>query len=267
MSFRGQNVLITGGASGIGRLMALRFARAGAHVVIADHDAQGGERTAAELSALGVRAEAFAIDVRDGAAVVALVSKVHEAFGVLDVLINNAGIVHGGPFEQVPVERHLAIYRVNVEGVVRVTHAFLPDLLRSRRGRLVNIASASGFLGLPNGATYASSKWAVIGLSESLRLELAERGVRNVAVTTVCPSYINTGMFDGVKPPLLMPFLTPDFIVDKIMTGIDEGAPFVKEPFGVKTLDAMKGLLPQRLFDAGAKLLGVSSSMNAWKGR
>jgi NAD(P)-dependent dehydrogenase (short-subunit alcohol dehydrogenase family) len=266
-SFSGMNVLVTGGALGIGRLMALAFAERGATLLVADKNGEGAHKVARELAARGSRAFAYAVDVTDADGVTELASQIHADVGEVSVVVNNAGIVFGGPFEQVPIDKHIATYRVNVEGLVRVTHAFFPDLLRAPRAHLVNVASASGFIGLPNGSTYASSKWAVIGFSESIRLELLERGAGHVAVTTVCPSYIGTGMFDGVKTPLLLPLLTPEGIVEKVMQGVEQGAPFVKEPFAVKTLDAMKGLLPQRAFDLGAKLLGVSTSMNAWKGR
>ena len=128
----------------------------------------------------------------------------------MDVLVNNAGIVHGGPFLDVPVERHLATYRVNVLGLVAVTHAFLPDLIASADSHLVNIASASGYIGLPHGSTYASSKWAVIGFSESLLLELELHGHRHVHVTTVCPSYVTTGLFDGARAARTTSLLSPE---------------------------------------------------------
>ena len=92
----------------------------------------------------------------------------HRDGGPIDVLVNNAGLVFGGAFLDVPLERHLTTYRVNTLGLVAMTHAFLPDLMAGRDGHVVNVASASGFIGLPFGATYASSKWAVLGFSELL---------------------------------------------------------------------------------------------------
>jgi all-trans-retinol dehydrogenase (NAD+) len=265
--FRGKTALITGAAGGIGRLMALAFAERGCDVVVADLRLDAAQAVADEVRTRGRRAFARALDVSDPEAVRALKRFVEAEVGSIDVLVNNAGIVFGGPFEQVPLERHLHTYRVNVEGPVALTHAFFTDLLRSQDAHIVNIASASGFIGLPYGATYASSKWAVIGFSESIRLELAQRNARNVAVTTVCPGYIATGMFNGVRAPRLLPVLTPEGIVEKIMQGVESGAEFVKEPFAVKTLDFMRGVLPRKVFELGAQIMGVSSSMMSWQGR
>lgn len=147
-----------------------------------------------------------------------------------------------------------------------LTHVFFTDLLESSDSHIVNIASASGYTGLPYGASYASSKWAVIGLSESIRLELAERGFEQVGVTTVCPGYIANGMFAGMKAPMLLPFLTPERIVAKIMDGVEHNAPFVKEPFAVKSVDILRAALSQRWWDKTAKALGISTSMAQWKG-
>ena len=135
--------------------------------------------------------------------------------GPITSLINNAGVVFGGEFEQVELDQHLNTFRVNSEGLMATTHAFLDDLIQAKEAYLVNIASASAFIGLPYGSTYAASKWAVVGFSESLRLELAVRKIRHVHVTSVCPSYISTGMFDGVKTPLFSPMLTPKKVVEK----------------------------------------------------
>jgi all-trans-retinol dehydrogenase (NAD+) len=265
-SFRDRTVLLTGAASGIGRLMAVAFAERGARVVVTDRDGAGAEAVARELRRHNGRAFAYPLDVTKPEAVRELRTTIERDAGCIDALVNNAGVVFGGPFERVPLEKHLTTYRVNVEGVVTLTHTFLPHLLCSRDGHLVNIASASGFIGLPNAATYASSKWAVLGFSESLRIELAERKAR-LPITVACPGYIATGMFAGVRPPLLTPLLTPDRIVSKIMRGIARNDEFVLEPFAVKTLETCKALLPRRVFERGARLLGVSSSMDSWKGR
>ncbi|MET0386229.1 MAG: SDR family NAD(P)-dependent oxidoreductase [Polyangiales bacterium] len=261
--FRGKRVLVTGAASGIGRLLAEAFATRGSEVVVVDRDAAGADATARAIKERGQKALSRALDVTKLDEIAAL----ERDLGAIDGLVNNAGVVFGGLFEQVPIEQHLNTYRVNVEGVVAMTHAFLPHLLRSDDGHIVNIASASGFIGLPYGSTYASSKWAVIGFSESLRVELSERGISNLPVTTVCPGYISTGMFAGVKTPGVMPMLTPERITAKIMEGVERNAAFVKEPFVVKTIDALKVIAPRVVFDQAAKLLGVTSSMQPWKGR
>ena len=116
------------------------------------------------------------------------------------------------------MEKHQLTYFINTLGPVALTHAFMSDFLSNTEAHIVNIASASGFVGLPYGSTYASSKWAMIGFSDSLRLEMLERGLKQVRVTTVCPSYIATGMFQGVKPPMMIPWLKPEVIVSMILS-------------------------------------------------
>ncbi len=262
----GRVVLITGGGGGIGRLLVVGFAKRGARVVVVDKDGQAAEESAAIARSLGVDSRGFELDVTDRPAIVALRDAIHRDFGRVAVLVNNAGVVFGGPLTKTPWERHKLTYDVNVFGVVAFTHTFLDDLVGETRGHLVNIASASGFIGLPFGSTYASSKWAVIGFSESVRQELLTEGHNHVKVTTVCPSYIATGMFEGVKGPLLTPILEPQEIVDKILAAVEADRAWVLEPFMVKLTPLLRELLPTALFDWAGKVFGVSTSMMHWRG-
>ena len=264
--FYGKKVLVTGAAGGIGRLMALAFASRGSEVIVADRDIDKAQKVVDEIHRIGRQAWAYQVDVSQPEQVVAFRAQVKREVGKIDVLVNNAGVVFGGVFEMVPLEKHMQTYAVNTAGLVAMTHAFFTDLLESPDSHILNIASASGFVGLPYGATYASSKWAVIGFSESIRLELAERGFDQVGVTTVCPGYISTGMFEGVEPNRLLPFLTPEKIVNSIMDVVERNAPFVKEPFMVKSSELLKGILPQKLWDKTAGMLGISTGMMHWKG-
>jgi all-trans-retinol dehydrogenase (NAD+) len=263
---KGRVVLITGAGGGIGRLMALEFAKLGARLVLVDKDGKAAEESAAIARGVGVEARGFELDVTDRPAILALREVVRRDFGRVAVLVNNAGVVFGGPLTKTPWERHKLTYDVNVFGVVAFTHAFLDDMIAEPQAHLVNIASASGFIGLPFGSTYASSKWAVIGFSESVRQELLTDGHKHVKVTTVCPSYIATGMFEGVKGPLLTPILKPQVIVDKIMAAVKAERAWVLEPFMVKLTPLLRGVLPTSLFDWAGKLFGVSTSMMHWRG-
>nr|BDT29391.1 SDR family NAD(P)-dependent oxidoreductase [Bacteriovorax sp. HI3] len=266
-NFENKKVLITGAASGIGKLMAEKLAKRGAVVFVVDMNLEAAQTVVSSIKSSGGKAHAFFADVSNLESLKKLKSDI-SALGLgLDVLVNNAGVVFGGEFEKLSLEKHLATYRVNVDGLVAMTHLFFDDLRKSKDANIVNLASASGFIGLPYGTTYASSKWAVIGFSESLRLELLERGIENVHVTTVCPSYISTGMFAGVKAPVLLPWLKPEVIVEKIIHGIEKDCAFIKEPFVVKWVDLLKGILPLKIFTFVNKLLGVSTSMTHWKGR
>jgi len=257
-----KRVLVTGGASGLGLAIARGFHAAGARVIVADLDAAALERVTADG-----RLATCAIDVGDPDSVAAARDRIHGEGGPIDVLVNDAGVVFGGAFGDVPLARHVQTYRVNLVGAVIVSHAFLPDLVARPEGHLVNIASASGFIGLPYGSTYASSKWGLIGFSDSLRLELGLAGHHHVGVTTVCPSYVATGLFAGVRPPVTTRALDPDAVAALVVRAVRRNKPFVLTPWLVKITPALRGVLPVRIFDALARLTGASTSMRNWTGR
>ncbi len=264
---KGKRVLITGGASGIGRTLAERLVPEGAELVLVDLNEQGLNETLEAIQSIGGEVAGYTLDITATDSIPRLRDRVHADLGPIDVLVNNAGVVFGGTFLDVPLQKHLQTYRVNVEGVVAMTHAFLPDLLTRPQGHVVNIASAAGFIGLPWGSTYASSKWAVVGFSESLRLELEMTGHHAVKVTAVCPSYVSTGLFEGARPAKTTSVLTPEDLAQQIVQGIKHDDIYVLTPWLVKVTPALKGLLPTRLFDAIAWALGASSSMAHWRGR
>lgn len=266
-TFTAKKILITGAASGIGKLMSQEFSKKGATVILADINIEEAQKIASSIKANGGRAHAVYMNLGDLETLKKAHAEIHAQGLEIDMLINNAGVVFGGEFEKLSLEKHLLTYKINVDGMVALTHLFFNDLRKSADAHIVNLASASGLIGLPYGSTYASSKWAVIGFSESLRLELIDRNIHNIHVTTVCPSYISTGMFQGVKAPLLLPWLKPETIVAKIIHGIENNSAFVKEPFVVKWVDLLKGLLPLKIFTIISKVLGVSTSMTHWKGR
>ena len=164
---------------GMGRLYALRAAREGAAVVVLwDVDADGLAKTAAEVTALGARAVVRQVDLADRAAIAAAAEACREE-GPLTLLVNNAGIVRGALFWEHSPERDIALTMdINALAPMYVTHAFLPDMMgdAGRPRRVLNIASAAGTVSNPRMSVYGASKWAVIGWSDSLRLELEQQG-------------------------------------------------------------------------------------------
>ncbi len=262
-----KRVLITGAARGLGKAIATAFAGEGAEVVLTDLDAEGLEAAREELESGGARCRAYPLDVTDGEAILGVRDALHRDAGTIDILVNNAGVVFGGEFLDVPLAKHRLTYRVNVEGVVAVTHAFMPDVLASPRGHLVFIASASGYVGLPRGSTYASSKWAAIGFAESIRAELKHLGKRNAGVTTVCPTYIDTGMFEGVAPPKTTGMLDPVSLAGKIVDAVKHRRVWVREPWIVKITPFLKHGLPTPVSDFLSDAFGATSSMDHWQGR
>ena len=263
----GKRVLITGGAQGIGLEMAMKFAGRGADVVIADLNEGKLPEAKAKIEALGVSAWGFPVDVTNPASIASLKAQIAAEVGPIDVLVNNAGVVFGGPFTETPLDQHFRTYEVNTFGLVAMTHAFLPDLIGRPEAHLVNISSASGFVGLPYGSTYASSKWAVIGFSESIRSELKVLGHEHVHVTIVCPSYIGTGMFEGAAAPKATNILEPDFIAEKVVHAVEQNRIHVLEPWMVKITPLLRELLPTALYDRISHLFGADTSMAQWTGR
>lgn len=269
---RGATVLITGSARGMGELYARKAAAGGAaRIALWDVNTELAEKLAAELRAPGVEVEVFAVDVSRLESIREGVAAVREKLGPVDILVNNAGIVRGVPFWQHDAERDIELtMRINTLGPMWLTREVLPDMMAdtARPKRILNIASAAGTLPNPNMSVYASSKWAMIGWSESVRLELARTGHPHVKVTTFCPSYVSTGMFEGARGPLWTPIMTPDQAASAAWNGMLRGTPMVLRPWTVKLAMFMRGLLPTRWWDgAAAKVFHVYSSMDAFVGR
>jgi short-subunit dehydrogenase len=263
----GKRVLITGGAQGIGFQMAIKFAERGADVIIADIDEEKLAAAVASLEERAIVPAAFQVDVTNPASIAAMRAHIAAEVGPIDVLVNNAGVVFGGPFTKIPLDEHFKTYEVNVLGLVAVTHAFLDDLVARPEAHLVHIASASGFIGLPFGSTYASSKWAVIGFGESIRAELNVQGHKHVHHTIVCPSYIGTGMFEGAEAPKTTSILEPAYLAEKVVLAVEHDKVHVLEPFMVKLTPLLRDLLPTGLYDRLAHLFGADTSMAQWTGR
>jgi all-trans-retinol dehydrogenase (NAD+) len=266
-TLRGKRVLVTGAASGIGKAIAQRVAAEDAELLLVDVNPRALEETGAALARNGARLRTYVLDVTDTSRMVGLREQVARDGGPIDVLVNNAGVVFGGAFLDLPMEQHLTTYRVNTIGLVAMTYAFLPDLIAGRDGHVVNMASASAFIGLPFGATYASSKWGVLGFSESLALELELQGHRHVHVTSVCPSYVSTGLFEGARAPRTTRLLTPERVADLTVRAVLANRPYMRAPWLARVTPVMKGLVPFRVFYRMTALLGVNTSMMEWRGR
>lgn len=266
-SWPGKRVLITGGAAGIGRALAERLAASGAEVLLTDIDEHRLMDTVEAVRAGGRTARGYRLDVTDADAILRVRDEIHAAGGAIDLLVNNAGVVFGGAFLSVSLDKHLATYAINTLGLVKMTHAFLPDLISRPAAHLVNIASAAGLGGLPFATTYASSKWSVIGFSESIRLELASLGHRHVKVTTVCPTYVSTGLFEGARPLRTTSLLSPERLAAQVVRAVERDRVFLRTPWLVKLIPLMNGVLPVRLVDAISGVLGAAGSMEHWTGR
>lgn len=266
-ALRHKVVAITGAARGIGLALARRFAREGAVLAAADLDPDALSEAVRSLREEGATVRGYTVDVTDPASVARFREQTVADAGGVDVLVNNAGVVFGGPFREVPIDLHRKTFEVNVMGVVHCTHAFLEDLVARPEGHVVNMSSASGLIPLPWAATYAASKWAVLGFSDSLRRELEATGRRHVRVTVVCPSYVSTGLFDGARAPAFSRILTPERVADATVRAVLRNRAAVLIPWLVRATPVLKGILPRRAFESVADLLGATGSMKDWRGR
>lgn len=270
----GTRILITGAAMGMGRLYAERAVAEGAETVILwDINKEALSET---TKALRVHADnsqeivPMLVDIGQRTAIEKAAADVIKNHGGVDIIINNAGVVRGTYFWEHENERDTEfIMKINALAPMFITHEFLKGMIDGKRpSRVVNIASAAGTLSNPKMSVYASSKWALIGWSDSVRLELKQQGYDNVKVTTVCPSYISTGMFEGVKGPLMTPIMQPDYVVNRVWHSMRAGKPMLMLPWTVHLSKVLKGILPQSWFDAIAgNIFGVYNTMDKFTGR
>lgn len=260
----GKVAVVTGGAGGLGRACARELAGAGMKLALWDLDGARAGEAAAELAAAGAEARGYAVDATDRAQVAAAAARVRAELGEVYLLDNNAGIVRGGDFAEADPAEIARTVAVNLNSYLWCTREFLPGMIARREGHLVMIASAAGLLGVPGMAVYSATKHAVIGLAESIRLELRARGLTGIGVTTVCPSFIATGMFAGAKPPLLTRWLTPERVARKTLAAVRAGRVWVHEPFLVKLVPALKALPSVALLDSLGDLLGMHRSMHGF---
>ena len=263
---RGKHILITGGASGIGKLMAHGFAREQAkRITIWDIDSNKINSLNKDWPFSECELETFCIDITDPEAIEACLEQEIFHHNKLDILVNNAGVVGGKLFSEQEIRQIKNTIDVNVLGAMFVTRLLLP--LMNKGGHIVNIASAASYTPNPKMSVYAASKWAMLGWSESIRLELKDRK-DPIRVTTICPSYINTGMFDGVRAPLITPILRPEYASDKIISAIKKNRSLKRMPFSVNLLPIVRASLPGKVFDKViGGWFGIYRSMNNFKGR
>ncbi len=193
-------VVITGAGSGLGRELALRYARAGWRVAVADIDATRAAAVAAEVRALGTDAAPFPVDVGDDASLQALRDAVRAHFGGVDHVVNNAGVASAGDVVDTALADWRWMLEINLLGVVRGCRAFVPDLVAQGRGHVVNIASFAGLAGAPGLASYSVAKAGVVALSESLRAEMALHRT-GVGVSVVCPAFFQTNLLQNFRGP------------------------------------------------------------------
>ncbi len=188
----GRNALVTGGSKGLGYAMASGLASAGANVFLINRNLEEGKTAAAQLMAnFGVDAKAYAADVSDLAQIESVVTEIVKEFNHIDILINSAGINIRGAIDQLSVEEFRKVMQINVEGTWNVSKAVVPHMKKNGSGKIINMASTLGLVGLANRTPYATSKGAVVQMTRALGLELAPF---NINVNAICPGPFLTEM-------------------------------------------------------------------------
>ncbi len=192
----GRSAIVTGGANGIGREIALRLAAAGAAVLVADRDVAGAEAVAGEVEAVGGHAVGRAVDVRDPAGCEALVAVAREAFGRLDILVTSAGIARSRAFLRTSLELWQETLAVNLTGTFLCCQAAAPAMVAAGGGRIITLASVSGQRGGTGRAAYGASKGGVITLTRVMAVELAQY---NITVNAIAPGPVETSMVAALR--------------------------------------------------------------------
>lgn len=193
----GKTALITGAARGIGRSIAIRFAEAGANIAFTVRKVDDNMKSVeAEIAALGVKVKPYVSDAADFEATHKTIELIKADFGVIDILINNAGITRDGLMMRMTEEQWDAVIDVNLKSVFNFTHAVTPIMMRQRSGSIINLTSVVGITGNAGQANYSASKAGVIGLTKSMAKEIGSRGIR---VNAIAPGFIDTDMTSALS--------------------------------------------------------------------
>ncbi|MBM3956915.1 MAG: 3-oxoacyl-[acyl-carrier-protein] reductase [Gemmatimonadetes bacterium] len=229
----GRTALVTGGAQGIGRAIALRMAEQGADVVVADVNDEAAERVAREVEARGRRSLAVHMDVSSKESVEAGVARAIEGFGRIDILVNNAGIISDALLMRMKDEDFDRVVNTNLRGTYYCTKAVVPGMLRARWGRIISVSSVVGLRGNAGQANYAASKAGINAFTWSLAKELA---TRNITVNAIAPGYVATAttevLSDRVKEMVrrvipMQRFGTPEEIAGIVVFLASEEAAYI----------------------------------------
>lgn len=263
---KGKTLLITGGASGIGRIMGRRALQMGARsVVIWDINQQNLVTAEEELSAYG-KVKGYRVDVADEQQVEKMFALTVEQCGDVDILINSAGIITSNrTFDQQTQQEISRTMAINAIAPMTVALQALPPMISRDVGHICNIASAAGLISNPRMSVYVASKWAVVGWSDSVRVELKQQR-SNVHITTIAPYYINTGMFDGVRSRVI-PILKPEWVARRILRAIERNKKICGLPLGYHLIRVLEGVLPLSWFEALCGILGIYNTMDHFTGR
>ena len=257
-SLIGKVAVVTGGGRGIGKALSHALAREGVLVAIADLDGEIAEQAAAEV---GAGAIGIALDVTDRVAFTVALDDIEQRLGPLDIVVNNAGIMPIGLFEEETDATAIRQLELNLHAVIHGSKEAVRRMKPRHTGQIVNMASIAGKAGAPGGATYSACKHAVVGLSESLRAELRDTGVE---VMVVMPAFVNTELARGTREIRGIKRSSPEDVAVAVVDALKTGRYEVWVPQSIKVLIAAANILPRRASEwLGRKFTGDGPLLQA----
>jgi short-subunit dehydrogenase len=262
---KNKTILITGGASGIGKIMSRLSLERKAKVIIWDINTENIGNTLKELSPLG-NIFANVVDISNLQEIETTAQKLKKEHGNIDVLINNAGIVVGKYFHEHNATEIEKTFSINTSAPMHICNQFLSEMMAENAGHICNIASSASLVSNPKMSVYAASKWAVFAWSDSLRLEMKQLQ-KDIKVTTILPYYINTGMFDGVQSRI--PILDPEAAALTIIKAIEKNKKIISIPGWIYRFTRFgQAFMSVDVFDWFAGIImGIYKTMDDFKGR
>ncbi len=273
MDLKEKTAIVTGGAMGIGFATSKLLVKEGCVLTIWDINQNEIDNVKKELEHLGGKVFVYNCDVTDKNRVYELAQQAISDMGKIDILINNAGYVKGGELLNQPDEVWEKTIQINLTAMIYTIKSVLPGMYERNSGHIVNISSASGLLGVANLSVYAATKWAVWGLTESMRFEAWNNNKKGVSWSSIHPSYLAKGLFEGAKLGFLGNIIVPlvkshDVIARAIVNdALKKGKYLVLRPRSLRLTTLLRGILPDFLFQKLMILMGVHRSMETWKGR
>ncbi|XP_033640170.1 epidermal retinol dehydrogenase 2-like [Asterias rubens] len=269
-SVAGEIVLITGAGSGIGRLLAHKFSDLGATLVLWDVNETGNQETANQVRENGGTVHDYTVDISVSDNVYNAAEIVKRDVGDVTILVNNAGVVTGKMFLDCPDHLIKRTMDVNISAHFWTLKAFLPSMIAKNKGHIVNVASLAGLFGMKNLVDYCTSKFAAVGLHDALQYELVFSGKTGVKTTVVCPFFIDTGMFSGVKvkdPLMTLSLLKPSYVIRNIMDAVLLEEKMCILPRLITFAAYIKYLLPEKATLLVFRRLGFDVCMESFVGR
>ena len=272
MNLKNKLVLITGGAKGIGLATAQRILNEGGKVILWDFKEDDLNKTVNNFKEQGFDVFSQICDVTNKEQVYSNANIIKEKFGSIDILINNAGTVYTGYMLDRSDEELENLINVNFTSMIYTIRAFMPAMLDKNSGHIINISSASSMTGAPKLAVYAATKWAVAGLTESLRLEVQKMGKSGVKFSSIHPNFLKKGLFEGTKLNFLGQLLAPgvkshDAVAKVIVNrAIKLGFHSPKVPWIMNQIVLLRALLPSSLLIKFSSLYGLYDMMDDYKG-